>query len=133
MHALGHVRAVAMRVYIAGHNQQQARDLADSLHRMGHAIASTWVYDPCFGLPRTPEERSVIAARELDQIASSDLLVSLAAPENVPGGKHVELGFALGRGVHCVHVGRQENIFHAHPLIERFESFESLLAALADP
>lgn len=119
-----------MRVYIASDNQEPGVRLAQALEAAGHEISSSWLRDPAFGTGRSAAERTCVADQELAEVAGSDAIVHLASADNVPGGKHVEFGYALGLGILCVHVGRPENIFHYHPRVVRVDDAAGAVAAL---
>lgn len=46
------------------------------------------------------------------------------------GGRHVEMGIALARGVRCIVIGYRENIFHWLPQVEFCENFDQAVAKL---
>lgn len=47
------------------------------------------------------------------------------------GGRHVEYGIALARGVRVIVVGFRENIFHWLPQVEFHQDFSTVILALA--
>src|SRR5690349_10728046 len=112
-----------MRLYIAGHSQEQARATKDLLEEHGYEIVARWIVkDTKFasGLNAySDSERQNLAAMDEHDVRESDALVLLAEPEGktVPGGKHVETGIALALSKRVYVVGRRENLFHWHPLV----------------
>lgn len=46
------------------------------------------------------------------------------------GGRHVELGVAIGMGKHVVIVGPAENVFCTHPVVVRYATWADALAHL---
>lgn len=110
-----------MKIYIASHDRELAEAIAKTLH--GHEIVSRW---------HSTESRPCgeWAIKDLEDVDACDVLVSLASFENVPGGKHVELGYALGIGKKVIHWCRIENIFHYHPAVIRADKICEIQAAL---
>lgn len=120
-------------LYVAGHDVPTARAAADRLRSVGHKVLSTWhdEEDQLTPVEATDEEmRELIALRDTAQIRRASGLVLLADEGMVPGGKFVELGFALGLGKVCYIVGRRENMLCYHPSLIKLESVEHLLGAL---
>lgn len=124
------------KVYIACHHPDQANELADRLAAK-HTVSSTWHRDT---KPR-PEKSDAAgwgenAKRNLTEIAKSDVLVLVASPEHidgtkrVPGGKFVELGYALGRCVRVFTLGGVENGMLYHPSVEHVADADELLKRL---
>lgn len=121
-----------MNIYVAAHSQAEARKVADILAQAGHEITSTWLQEDMEkDESLVPDERASIAIKDLTEIKHSDALVMLAAPYRVPGGKFVELGFALGIGIHVHLIGHRENMLMWHPSIHQHDSAENLVKVLA--
>ena len=119
-----------MKLYIAGHNQEDANKVADALITAGHEITSSWLSKP---FNRTSEysdaEREKIALEDFNDVAAADALVLLASPKRVPGGKFVEVGIALGQGKPVFVLGHRENMLMWHPNAQQFDSAEDFLKA----
>lgn len=117
-----------MKVYVAGHDQAQSKEVARSIADRGHTIVSSWLYLP---FHRTDsysiEERVRIAAQDADEVMDCDLLVLCAGNEKVSGGKFVEVGIAIGRNKRISLLGRRENMLMYHPNVVAFDSLEDLL------
>ena len=47
------------------------------------------------------------------------------------GGKHVELGIALGLGMTVAVIGPKENVFHFHPRVTIFPRFSDFFATFS--
>ena len=79
------------------------------------------------------EERERFAAEDFADVTGADLLIAFTeAPRssNSRGGRHVELGIALGRGMPVVLVGPRENVFCCLPQVTVYATWD---AALGDP
>ena len=84
------------------------------------------------------DERAAALRREFVQEDVADVFAAdaLIAFTEVPrsstsrGGRHVELGIAMGRGIHVIVVGPRENLFHWYPGIPAFGSFGAALRCL---
>ena len=122
-----------MKIYIAG--AYVARDaIADIVVPVfnGHEIVSHWLFGSRAVTPgtigtspdRSDEQVTKAALKDLEEVASADAFVMLASSylaTIVPlgtreldlhtGGRHVEMGFALARGIPVIIVGDPENIF----------------------
>jgi len=120
-----------MQLYIAGHNQEEAKKAATILFEAGHSITSRWLYND---FKPTEEyslsERKDIACMDASDVIASDAVVLLSSPEKVSGGKFVEVGIAIGLGKKVFIVGRRENMLMYHYLCKRFDSIETLVESL---
>lgn len=118
-----------MKLYIAGHNQEDAIAVADAL--MGHSahqITARWLKKPFNRTnEHSEEERIAIAEEDHSDITAANGLVLLASPKRVPGGKFVEVGIALGQGKPVYILGHRENMLMWHPSVKRFDSVEDLM------
>lgn len=83
----------------------------------------------------TSEENAQFALQDLDDISSCELMICFTEPERSPfsrGGRHVEMGYALGMAVDVVVVGHRENVFCFHPDIAFFPTWEEAKAFVAE-
>lgn len=78
-----------------------------------------------------PEEAAILrqkfAQEDLRDVMLCDLLIAFTEPPRSSasrGGRHVELGLALGMGKHVWIVGPRENIFCWLEGVRQFETFE---------
>ena len=117
--------------YVAGHNQADAKRVADILKANGFSISSTWL-DEEFSKSVTysDADRSQIAKKDVDEIKASDALISISAPYRVPGGKFVEVGVALGLNKPIFLLGHRENMLMYHSDIIAYDSVENLIRYL---
>lgn len=109
-----------LRVYMAG----RYRDLdklageREKFRSAGIEVTSTWLDNAEEGMAFQD-----VAVIDLEDVDRADVLVLYTEPYGTPvpgGGRHVEFGYALGRGKECVLVGPLENIFHWHPTVKSF-------------
>jgi len=126
-----------MRLYIASHSQQAAKDLKVRLEFAGHSVIARWItVDVRFGAglsAYTDEERAALALMDEEDVrAATDGLVLIAEPDGrpVPGGKHVETGIALALCRPVFVLGRRENLFHWHRGVTVLDSVDQLIVEL---
>lgn len=122
-----------MKIYIAAmsKNQAQAIALRDKLEAGDHFCTASWLLED-MSKPLSDAAKGTVAFKDVLEVQASDLVILLAEtePVHVPGGKHVEVGVALGSGIPVYVVGPPENVFHYHPLVERFSDIDDLLSHL---
>jgi hypothetical protein len=78
--------------------------------------------------------REKFAQDDYDDVIAADLLVAFTEQPrsgNSRGGRHVELGIALGRGIPAVIVGPRENVFCWLPQVRHFEAWGDFLVSPA--
>ena len=86
------------------------------------------------GDPAVNHLRAHFAVEDIaDVIAAATVVAFTEEPRtcNSRGGRHVELGIALGAGKHVVVIGPRENVFCWLPDIEHYPDWPAFLAALA--
>jgi hypothetical protein len=92
------------------------RQIAEGLRRRGHWIVSRWIDG------QDTDDRQAVA-RDWEDLHNADCLVAFAetpgAPGRQRGGRHVEFGIALARGIRVILVGEPENVFHYLPRVEK--------------
>ena len=86
--------------------QAQMREVADKLAAAEIQVTSRWIRGLC-------DEMSGPEAAELDleDIDRADCLVLFSDPEG-GAGRHIEFGYALGKGKRLFIVGQPESVFH---------------------
>jgi nucleoside 2-deoxyribosyltransferase len=98
-------------------------------------VTSAWI-DPRPGdeeacatdrLDTNPDWCWKFAAADLSDIDAADTLVSFTGPVG-RGGRHIEHGYAMARGLRIVIVGPRDNIFHCAPDAEVHASWTDFLA-----
>jgi hypothetical protein len=101
---------------------------ADDLRSAGIEVTCRW---PWHVGELDPE---AAAAADLEDLARADTLISFTQgpgnPHQGRGGRHVELGVALGREMSVVIVGPPEHAFHHLAGVHAFPNWESALHAI---
>lgn len=121
-----------MKIYVACHCQDTARNVAVVLSTAGHEITSRWLHADFKPTDQHREpDRPVIAQEDFDDVAAADALVLVAGPDRYPGGKFVETGIALGMGKHVVVIGRRENMLIWLPAIQQVDDPQGAVDFLA--
>lgn len=119
------------KVYISSFDLWAARHVRDVLRRSGHAVVSTW-HEPGSARGETPEEWAAIIGRRNDlEIREADCLVLIATKADVPGGKFVEAGIALGAGKRVYILGHVENRLLHHSRCVTLPTPEEVAEAIA--
>jgi hypothetical protein len=118
------------KVYVSSFDLLAARHVRDVLTAAGHAVTSTW-HEPGSARATADEDwRGLIGGRNDLEIRSSDVLVLVACKNDVPGGKFVEAGIAIGAGKPVVVLGHRENRVLWHPLVKAVSGTEDLPSAV---
>jgi len=125
------------KFYIAarGERQQDARDAAARIEiELGHLCTAQWLKVPDI---RSHDGKPKIllgeAVRDLEDILISDYVVCLSESSTTPtlrGGRHVEFGYALAKGLPLIIIGPRENVFHFLPERYKITQFDNLEAFL---
>jgi hypothetical protein len=77
--------------------------------------------------------REKFALDDFEDVHAAELLIAFTQPPRTDkgrGGRHIEFGIALGKGMPIIVVGPRENIFCCLPWVTVYPDW---LAALADP
>ena len=107
-----------MKIYLSSRygriHEMQA--MAAWLRNHGHTVTSRWLNDDESLDIYTPEHDTARewAFQDIEDIRAADCLVAFTEQPQSPwsrGGRHVELGYAMGEGKSTVVVGPRENIF----------------------
>ena len=125
--------AMSLRLYIAASSQDAAERLRHELEQRGHACTARWILDANFGRRADERAKMEAAVMDLEDVsAASDGLILLSENEGVmvPGGKHVEMGFALAKGYPVYVIGRLENTLQYHSSVTQCATLETFLAHL---
>jgi hypothetical protein len=99
-------------VYVSGHDKKQAREFAARARSAGLKVVSTWheTPDDVHSTVLFDDQKAKKVAENIEQINRATYFVMFAADDKVPGGKFVELGYALGQ-CGCYIIGRRENLY----------------------
>jgi hypothetical protein len=131
------------RIYLAARYSRNAemRGVRDVLEALGHKVTSRWI-DQHGGnllesivaekLNAAPDECAKYARIDLEDLERADTVISFTSAQGGgKGGRHIELGVALGLGKRTVIVGPRENVFHTLPTIEWYPDWAHLVMAWA--
>ncbi len=120
-------RSSTIKVYLAADYRlkDELYILALILEAAGLEVTSRWIHakeEPITGL--SLERRRECSVIDLEDIRAADVFV-LVNPEEFAksgtGGRHVELGYALGIGKPVVVFGERTNVFHSIPQVRHSE------------
>ena len=121
-----------MKLYLAAAFERQ---LEMSLYKrqltaFGHEVVSRW-HDPAERHRSLADATTIV---ELERWASEDVtgvkaaeVVASFTGHGTRGGRHVELGIAIGLGKQLLIIGPKENVFHYLPGIEHFMTPDEFL------
>lgn len=121
-----------MKVYLAARYTRRAElaAYADRLREFGIDVTSRWldgdhqIADDVMGTIAGDTAGRRFAEEDYADLLCADALIAFSEPprsSNSRGGRHVELGIALGRGIPVAVVGPHENVFHYLPQVARFD------------
>jgi nucleoside 2-deoxyribosyltransferase len=122
-----------MKIYLAAmySRRDEMAKIADRLKGLGFEITSNWVY----GAGEAKKDAS-IAIMDIRDVDRADVVISFTQPSGsffTSGGRHVEFGYALGTGKHCIVIGERENVFHYHPRAEAHPTLDAWLEEVSVP
>lgn len=129
-----------MTVYIASYFNTKERLLPyrDQLQKMGYVVASRWLTEPenktvSATLAGYDEDYlRAVAARDLEDILTSEIFILDTLDVTERGGREVEFGVALRSEKRIYLVGPKRNVFHRLiPEALCFNTWEELLADFA--
>jgi nucleoside 2-deoxyribosyltransferase len=71
-----------------------------------------------------------VARADLAEIDVAQVIVALTqdCDDKIPGGMHVEFGYAMARGLRLVVVGPRMNVFHYLPDVIHYDTIDAFLA-----
>lgn len=132
-------------IYIAGRfsRREEFQRYAAVLETKGWTVTSTWLKQPHAIDMQTPGvyhdgQRQEFALKDYFDVVEADYLLYFTEDFQQSrnflarrGGRHVELGIALGVGNHIYLVGPKENIFCYLPSIEQFDDFQAFFSTRA--
>lgn len=132
------------RIYLAARysRREELCGYADQLRAAGHVVTSRWINgnhqvdDRGLSVEAHRSERERFAMEDFEDVCTANVIINFTEQprsSNSRGGRHVELGIALGLGMRCIVVGPRENVFHCLPSVAVYETWESALAALTPP
>ena len=120
-----------MKVYLAASfpRLREMRERRADLEKRGHTVTSRWLdHDPDTNYENIPEHAQQRRAWEdwEDVRASNCFIMFTESPPLSRGGRHTELGLALGLGKQVVIIGPKENVFHHLLCIRHFDRWEDV-------
>lgn len=140
-----------MKLYLAGmfSTIKLRKQQAAELRAVGIEVTSRWIDE---SVPHTVEikdvpevylqETSIVDLADIDSadalvsfVPSAQELVDATVSASTRGGRHVEFGYAIGKGKPIIVVGGRENVFHYLPEsynIKHVETFDKLLTYLME-
>lgn len=125
-----------MRVYLAARysRKNEIKSLIPVFGAHGISVGSRWLHEtspPDVKLSDvSPEFLRDTAEVDLEDIETCDTLVFFAEDPLIGtprGGRHVEFGFALGKGKRIAVIGGPENVFHYLPGVVHYADLKSFL------
>lgn len=123
-----------MRIYLAAdyYRRGELRAYREQLEQYGHAVTSRWLDTNASSADLTEVQRARIAGECVYDIMNSDMLVCYTDEwrRHNHGGRHVELGLAIGLQRRVLVVGAPENVFHSHLAVQRVPDWAAAYAVL---
>lgn len=92
--------------------------LREKLQERGVVVTSRWLDYP--DSPDIEKDWPDEALKDLHDIDAADAIVCFNLEHMrgmTRGGRHVEFGYAIGKGKHLILVGKKENVFHFLPWV----------------
>lgn len=120
-----------MRVYISGlwESRERIARWGPIFRAAGHEVTSSWLEEGGVGRGCDILQEQMTSGKDIQEIASSDLLVVDTFDVDAYGGREVEVGIALALHIPVVVVGPRRNIFHSLA-IRRLSSWNAVLSFL---
>lgn len=110
--------------------REELRQVADQIERAGAVITSRWLRNE---QPLANDElrgdgpAAAYAAMDLEDLRGSDMCIAFTEPGDSSasgrGGRHAELGIAIGLELDVVVIGPREHVFHCLPEISQYASW----------
>jgi hypothetical protein len=125
-----------MKIYLAATYTKQPimQQIARRLISLGHIVTSSWIHGTIDSHYRLEAEKDVHDIYEADTLIFFTDLNHIFFPDKLihqtRGGRHTELGLALGLQKRIILVGDRENIFHYLPKIEQVNTIDEMLEIL---
>jgi hypothetical protein len=126
-------------VYLASRfaRRDEMRAIASELSAAGFLVTSRWLQSSAALTAAELEPGRLggqLACMDLEDLRRAELLVAFTEEPDQQrpgrGGRHTELGIALGLGIGVVLVGPREHVFHTLPEIQQFPDWSSARATL---
>lgn len=133
---------IPKKVYLAAKysRREEMEVLACDLPAIGLECNARWVYGAeekyLEDDPKEKMTRREIAVMDLEDVSNADILILFTHERSSPqpgGGRFVEFGYALARGLRCIVIGPAENVFTEAPGVDRYDDWQSFLKAEGVP
>ena len=132
-----------MHIYIAARYalKNEITKVALDLEAAGHTVISDWHQEKHATDVKvqelSEETNQRYAYKDLLQVRGADAMLFFAEHPDTPtvrGGRHVEFGIAIERGIPIFVVGHQENIFHYlnGGRVRHYDTVEEAIQGLTD-
>lgn len=127
------------RIYLAARAGRRLEMLgvAEELRALGFQVTSSWIHAERAEETMGDALRGALGESCLSDIVRADGLITFTETSASPwsrGGRHVELGYALGIGdFRIIVVGHRENVFHCLTEVEFYATWDEAKAALGEP
>ncbi len=126
------------KIYLAARYSRSAelRRYRDILEEMGHTVTSTWIEGGHEALkeggPELKAARAEFAYSDIHDLRQADTIICFMEEPRTPtrGGRHVEYGIALERGMELIVIGPKETIFHEIGEVFHYNTWEEFIANL---
>lgn len=123
-------------VYLAGRyaRRDELRGYALDLRSLGIDCDPAWLREPHDWDGVDPDQARRLALDDWRDIHAADMVIAFTDGPNTTrrGGRHVEVGIALGLGLPVTLVGPAENVFHHLPEVGLASTWDEALGALAE-
>jgi hypothetical protein len=123
-----------VKIYLCAGTSQATlmEEHAAELRAAGHEVISRW-HGGTLGSPRLELGNPSVAERataDLADLRAADAVIAFTATSPARtnrGGRHFELGVAVGWGLRVYLIGKPEHAFHNLPGISRWQTWEHFL------
>lgn len=105
-----------MKIYLAASysRREEILEFKNVIEQIGHTVTSRWILEHRDAY--TSHEMRECAKEDIEDIVTADMLIAFtesSSHTNRRGGRHTELGVALGLSMPIIRVGpEEENIFY---------------------
>jgi len=122
-----------LKVYLAGtRHDPNLQAVKALLLEAGCELTSRWHELPPGDVDGTPEARQRTAAMNYDDLQKADLVVVSVYKEHHLRGAHVEVGFAIGRGIPVLTLGPEPmNTMTAVPSVHHLSESDEVRARVS--
>ena len=126
-----------LKIYLAARYSRlnEMQSARAKLETAGHYVTSRWIngdhraLDAFLAAPLT----TTIALDDKEDLDAATVLIAFTEEprvESTRGGRHIETGYALGKGKTVIVVGPVENVFHSLPEVTVVDSLAAAMKVL---